>query len=154
MQNILYQISAMAIAVDFADDTDFYRIFCIISDSFGDDQPYIDIMFPDHHGHSGRIEGSERLLQMKRNDATTRFLKATDTNTGEIIGQAKWIVFTNGKPEETPLAGDFWATGDENEYAAYVYAAYVEPRWKAARSAEGPLVGIFPLMLFDAVSLS
>ena len=60
----------------------------IISDSFRDDQLYIDIMFPNHHGNSDRIEGAERLLQMKRNAATTKFLKATDTDTVEIIGQA------------------------------------------------------------------
>ena len=56
------------------------------------------------------------------------------------------MLFANGKPGETPLAGDFWATGDDKNYAAHVYAAYVESPWKAARSAIGPLVGTVFLM--------
>ena len=138
----------MAIAVDFTDDADFYRIFSIISDSFGDDQPYIDIMFPNHHEHAGRVQGAQRLLQMKQSDAKNRFIKATDTGTGEIIGQAKWIVFANDQPEETPLTEDFWGTADEKDFAAHVYAAFVEPRRKVARSAKGPVVGavLFILM--------
>ena len=133
-------ISTMAVAVDFCNEDDFYRLFCIISDSFGEDQPYIDLIFPNHHEHAGRLQGAERLLQMKRNDPTNRFLKAIDTATGEIIGQAKWIVFADGKPEETPLTADVWETEDEKERAKYVYAAYLEPRRKAARTANGSLI--------------
>ena len=132
----------MALSVDFCDDTDFYRIFSIVSDAFGDDQPYIDAIFPSHHEHSGRIKGGERLLEMKRTDSTNRFLKATDTSTGEIIGLAKYIIFANGKPEESPLGGDLWKTTDEKEYAAQLYEQYLEPRRKVVRSADGPVIGV------------
>ena len=130
----------MAIIVDFCTEADFYRLFCIISDAFGEDQPYIDLIFPNHHDHAGRLQGAERLLQMKRNDPTNRFLKAIDTATGEIIGLAKWIIFADGKPGETPLSGNFWENEDEKERAKYVYAAFLEPRRKAARAANGSLI--------------
>ena len=130
----------MAIAVDICNDADFYRLFHIISDSFGEDQQYIDLIFPNHHEHAGRLRGAERLLQMKRNDPTNKFLKAIDTITGEVIDQAKWIVFADGKPEEIPLTGDFWKTEDEKERAKFVYAAYLEPRRKAIRAANGSLI--------------
>ena len=130
----------MAIIVDFCHDADFFRVFSIVSDSFGYDQPYIDALFPNHHEHAGRIEGADRFLQMKRTDPTNRCLKATDTASGEIIGFAKWIVFANGKPEETPLEGDFWETRDDKEYAAHVYEQYLKSRRSTARSVDGPLV--------------
>lgn len=62
---------------------------------------------------------------------------------GRIIGQAKWIVFRDGMPEEIPLAGDYWESEDDKEYAKCVYEGLVEPRRMVARSAEGTLVGVF-----------
>lgn len=100
-------------------------------------------MYPKHLTPLGRVQGAERLLRMKRTDATNRFLKATDMTTGEIIGQAKWIVFRDGMPEKIPLAGDYWESEDDKEYAKCIYEGLVEPRRMVARSAEGTLVGVF-----------
>ena len=105
----------------------------------------MDTMYPNHHTDHGRSEGAERLLHMKCTDATNRFLKAIDTGTGEIIGQAKWNVFENGMPEQTKLAGSYWESQDEKEYAEFLYEVCLEPIRRVARSAEGPLVGLFVL---------
>lgn len=138
----------MAIEVSFCTEPDFLRIFAIISDAFAGDQPYMDTMYPNHHTAHGRSEGAERLLHMKRTDATNRFLKATDTATGEIIGQAKWNVVENGMPEQTKLAGSYWESQDEDEkeYAEFLYEVCLEPIRRMAKSVEGPLVGL--LFLF------
>ena len=143
----------MVISVEFCDEADFYRIFSIVSDAFGDDQPYIDAIFPDHHEPSGRVRGSARFLEMKRIDPSNRFLKAIDTTTGEIMGHAKYIIFENGKPEERPLGGDFWKTADEKQYAAHLYEHYLEPRRKVVRSANGPVIGLFHGCVKIGVSL-
>ena len=131
----------MAIEVSFCSEPDF-RIFAIISDAFASDQPYMDTMYPNHHTAHGRSEGAERLLHMKHTDATNRFLKATDTGTGEIIGYAKWNVFENGMPEQTKLAGSYWESQDEKEYAEFLFEVCLEPIRRVARSAEGALIGL------------
>ena len=133
----------MAIIASLCDDDDFYRLFSITSDAFGYDQPYIDAIYPNHHDQAGRQSGAERLAQMAHTDPANRFTKATDTATGLIIGHAKWIIFADGKPEETPLTGDFWETQEDKEYAAHLYKEFVKPRRETARAVGGPLVCSF-----------
>ena len=135
--------SAMAISIADCEDADMPRIFAIISDSFGSDQPYVDTLFPYHKTPVGRAKGAERLLQAKHCDPHARFLKATDMATGEIIGQAKWLIYpdpTAKKPEELPLSGDYWDSEDEKEYANQLFTGFVAPRRKAIRDATRPLV--------------
>ena len=130
----------MAIRVESCNEADIYRIFCIISDAFGDDQSYHNLIYPNHHEKTGRVQGAERLLQMKQSDSTNRSIKAIDTDTGEIIGQAKWIVFADDEPTQPILTGDSWDSEDEKQRAAYMYAAFQEPRRRAAEAADRPLV--------------
>lgn len=143
----------MAIAVSFSTESDFHRIFTIMSDAFADDHPGMEVLYPKHKTPLGRVQGAERLLHMKRTDAANRFLKATDTVTGEIIGHAKWIVFEDGMPEETPLAGDYWGSEDDKEYAKCVYEGLMDPVRRVIQSAEGPVVGLF-IWFFFLTSLS
>ena len=135
----------MGLALDYCDDGDMQRIFEIMSEAFIG-EPYIDALFPDHTTLAGRIAGGKRLLESKRTERNATFLKVTDTASGTIIGQAKWLIFEQApgaeKPEEAPLSGDYWATEDDKEYAAFLYAQYLIRRRQAISSAKGPLIGM------------
>lgn len=138
----------MGLKLDFCDDADMFRVFSIISDAFGDEQPYMDVLFPNHKTAEGRAQGRDRLLQIKHHDPHARFLKVTDTDTGEIIGHARWLVYEDKPTKWDELSGDYWQDEDEKALAAHLYTGYLKPRRAAIQAAKGPLVCVsFPLSL-------
>ncbi|KAL8952507.1 MAG: hypothetical protein Q9222_001575 [Ikaeria aurantiellina] len=118
------------------------RTFEILSLAFGHEHPYIDAVFPSHNTASGRKIGGERLLAIKNSDPNTTFLKVTDTNTGEMIAQAKWNIYDGEVPKKAELGGDFWAGQDEKEYAQYLFREYLGPRRSAIEACGGHLVSL------------
>ena len=129
----------MALSLDFSEDGDMHRIFGIFSDAFGDNEPYVDTLFPNHKTPAGREQGAERFLQMKHKDPHARFLKITDTATGEIIGQAKWLEYEK-VPEIPKLSGDYWETEEEKQYAVHLHAGFMVTRMDAIKAANGQIL--------------
>ena len=129
----------MALSLGFSEDGDMYRIFSIFSDAFGDNEPYVDALFPNHKTPAGREQGAERFLQMKHKDPHARFLNVTDTATGDIIGQAKWLVYEK-VPETPELRGDYWETEEQKQYAAHLHAGLLAPRMNAIKAANGRIL--------------
>lgn len=130
----------MSLKLEICRDDDMPRIFEILSLAFGHEQPYIDAVFPHHATAPGRKVGADRLLAIKHSDPTTTFVKVTDTDTGEIMAQAKWNIYNGEVPEEVELDGDFWAGQDEKEYAQYLSREFLGPRTAAIKASGGHLV--------------
>ncbi|PQE16965.1 hypothetical protein CJF30_00003647 [Rutstroemia sp. NJR-2017a BBW] len=79
---------------------EFYRMTEIRSLAFGREHAYIDMLFPRHWTHEGRLLTRDRLLDIKNNIASSRYVVVKDTETNEIIAQAKWHYYP------TESAGD------------------------------------------------
>jgi hypothetical protein len=128
----------MSVVVGLCDDADMDRIFHIVSDTFKHDEPYIDAVYPKHDTPAGHIQGKNRMLEQKHSDPTVRCLKATDTRTGKIIGQANWLCLED-KHVKDELEGNFWDDNDEKEFAQQLYAQFAVCRREAVRAASGPV---------------
>ena len=115
------------------------RAFGIIAAAFGHN-PYMDGLYPAHNTPQGRSAGGERMLAFKKNDPDTYFLKATDTESEEIVGIAKWNIYNGTIPEEVGLDGEYWETEEDKEYANCLWAAYLVPRRNAIKGTKGHLV--------------
>jgi hypothetical protein len=130
----------MPIVVELCTEPDIDRVFHIISDSFGHTQPFIDTLFPRHDTPEGYVLGRDRLLEQMRTDSGVRFTKALDSETGQIIGQANWLILeekrTDVQPEDDP-----WGDAEDKEHAQQLFAQYMVPRSKAFHSANGKIVG-------------
>lgn len=130
----------MVLKLEVCSDADMSRTFEIMSQAFGHEHPYIEAAYPAHHTPEGRKLGSARMLNVKKTDSTTTFLKVTDTDTGTMIAQAKWNVYKNHIPAEADLDGDFWEENEEKEYAQLLAREYLIPRRKAIRDLGGNLL--------------
>ena len=128
----------MPIVVELCDDADIDRVFCIVSDTFKHDEPYIDAVYPKHETPGGRIQGSRRMLDQKRNDSTASYIKAVDTQTGKVIGQANWLYIESGSVKDQ-LDGDFWDDEDAKEFAQNMYAQFAACRRNAVEAANAPV---------------
>lgn len=83
----------MPLAVEPCADDDIERVFHIIYDAFQHTQPFVDALFPKYDTPDGRALGRDRLLRQKKIDLSIRFIKAVDSETGQIVGNANWLVF-------------------------------------------------------------
>lgn len=128
----------MSVRVELCDDADIDRVFQIVSDTFKHDEPYIDAVYPKHDTPAGHSEGAKRMLDQKHADPAVRCIKAVDTSTGKIIGQANWLCLQNKKVSDQ-LEGDFWDDKDAEEFAKSLYAQFAVCRKKAVQSANGPV---------------
>lgn len=136
----------MPFAVEPCSDADIERVFEIISDTFRHTQPVVDALFPKHDTPDGRITGRDRLLEQKHNDPSVRFIKVTDSDTGQMVGQANWLVWQNTASPES-LNGDFWESEDEKEFARQLWDQYIVPRSRAIEAADGKILS----RCFDAM---
>ena len=60
----------------------------------------------------------ERQLVWHRTDPTSHWLKASDTESGEIIGGACWHIFTsNPYADKTDHSCTWWPDGDQRDFA-------------------------------------
>ncbi|WPG98306.1 Hypothetical protein R9X50_00109400 [Acrodontium crateriforme] len=134
----------MSIKVLEAEQADFPRIFEICSLAFAHNEPFFDILYPEHWLESGRRNGIERMRQASREDKHTHFLKAVDESTGEIVGMAKWNVYDNEMPDldkKKPL-GDYWATAEDKAFAADIIQNFLVTRHGAIKASKGNLLSL------------
>lgn len=129
----------MPLKIEKCNDGDMTRAFAIISAAFGHN-PYMDVLYPGHDTPQGHEAGGERMLAFKKSDPNTHFIKAIDTENGDIVGVAKWNIYNGTIPEEVGLDGDYWATEEDKEYANCLWTSYLGPRRKAIKDSKGHLV--------------
>ncbi|EJT71438.1 hypothetical protein GGTG_10696 [Gaeumannomyces tritici R3-111a-1] len=127
---------------------DLERCFEVVSLAFGHDHPYIDALFPAHDTPQGRADGARWLGSALRDPSGTgraaRFCKAVDTDTGLIVGFAKWDIYDGFAPDVGPgsLKGDQWRDKEAKEWADYIWWEFTRRRWAALKESGGHLVSL------------
>lgn len=140
----------MVLKVELCNDDDMHRVFEIFCQAFGRRHAMIEAIYPNHDTPAGRIMGSKRMLDIKKKDPHTKFLKVVDTDTGAMIAKAKWNIWKGVIPPEDDLDGDYWETEEEKEWAQHLNRDFLISRRKAIRDSGGHLVckSIEPLTVF------
>lgn len=122
-------------------DADMPRAFEIFSLAFGHEHAYGDAVWPRHDTPAGRAAGAERLLLAKQHQPHARFCKVVDTETGEMIGFAKWDVYDGFVPEVvTEMPAQYYRDEGEKKYADYMWYEFTRRRWEAVRESGGRIV--------------
>jgi hypothetical protein len=127
-------------------EEDIPRVFEIVSDAFGHDHEYVDAVFYQHDTPEGRKRGAEQMLHTFRHDPYGHFIKVVDTDTGKIVGAAKWNLYKAGEvPPQPALAGplyeSYWPSEEEEEFAKAIFHSFFAPRQKVLEENNGRLVG-------------
>ena len=120
----------MVLIVEKAQEADIQRLLDIMYAAFRD--PWDCIMFPEIPVPEARGASVERWRNEISKDPTIRFLKAVDTDVGQIIALARWNVYEVERPEsawKTTGARD-WDTGTNVEAANEFFNSVVEKRQK------------------------
>ena len=130
----------MSFELGMCTDADMDRAFTVISDAFGRRFPYFEYCFPAHDTPAGRKAGAERMRTFKNSDPNTHFVKAVSTETGDIVGVAKWNIYDGVVPDEIPLEGNFWENEREKELANEMWAGYLKNRREAVKDTGGRIV--------------
>ncbi|KAL8861796.1 MAG: hypothetical protein Q9178_001665 [Gyalolechia marmorata] len=86
-----------------------------MSSAFGNRHPYFNTVHLAHSSPPGQKAGCDRLLTIEHSDSNTTFLKIIDTDTDEMIAQAKWNIYNSVVPNEADLDCDFWASEEDKE---------------------------------------
>lgn len=129
----------MSQIVEVAQDCDFERIAEIRSLAFGDAQPYIDLIFPNHKTPDGRERIRDRLLKICHEDKTARFLVAKDPSTRQIISQAEWHVYDKDSTGDVMELDFVEGTEEEKAYATYIIGTFQAKRRAAIAKTQHPL---------------
>ena len=133
-------------------DPDFDIFFNFMSTTLFYTQPIMEAFFPQHDTPAGHIFGRTALLTSQKTDPNVRFVKATDTTSGETVGIAKWLilhedphfeVFDVGGEGESELRDE-----EEREFVRELLGQYYAPRARVVRECGGKLVGGFYFPLF------
>ena len=130
----------MPISIETCNDDDMERVYQIIHDAHQEVKPCIEGIYPQYLTRDTRAQGRDQLLQLKRTDSSARFIKAVDTKTGRILGQAIWLVLFEG-PGEKSIEGEFWGDPDDREYTQLLIEQYRILRVKAFEAGNGRLLG-------------
>lgn len=123
-------------------EEDIPRFFDIISDAFAHDHEYCDAVFHKHDTPEGRKSGTQLMTHIYHNDPVGHFVKAVETETGKIVGAAKWNIYKAGEvPPQAELGGPFWPNEEEEEFAKAIFHSFFAPRQKVLEELNGRLVG-------------
>ncbi|KAI9649258.1 hypothetical protein NHQ30_001828 [Ciborinia camelliae] len=132
----------MVLKVELCNDDDMPRVFEIFCEAFDIKHPMIEAMYPNHDTPAGRVIGAKRMLEIKKKDSHTTFLKVVDTDTGVMIAKAKWNIWKGVIPPEVDLDGDYWENEEEKEWAQHMNREFLISRRQALRDSEGHLVSL------------
>ncbi|TKA80651.1 hypothetical protein B0A55_01876 [Friedmanniomyces simplex] len=134
----------MPVQVLEAVDADMERIFEICSLAFAREEHFWDVFWPKHWEEAGRKQGAERMRETRRTDPTTKYMKAVDSETGTIMGMAKWNIFDKKNSDSvTPKAiANYWDQGDDLAYSTAISELFIKERNDAIREHGGNLVSL------------
>lgn len=142
----------MGVKVLEAEDADMDRIVEIASLAFARNEPMWDTMWPNHWLDSGRRVGAERMRATRKSDPHTKYMKAVDEASGEIVGMAKWNIYDNSLPDLDAIkpVGDYWDNDEEKMYATALTQVFLEERNAAIKQSNGNLVSLDVLTIDPA----
>ncbi|KAL8891579.1 MAG: hypothetical protein Q9192_005725, partial [Flavoplaca navasiana] len=109
-------------------------IISIISTTFAHNAPIVDALYPHHDLPHGRASAIASLTKEFESKPNARFLMAVDEETGEVVGQANWLIVTAGEGRkgkgkgEEGLGEGVWDNGEEREWAEWLYRGLVRQR--------------------------
>ncbi|KAL9038887.1 MAG: hypothetical protein Q9180_002862 [Flavoplaca navasiana] len=104
-------------------------IISIISTTFAHNAPIVDALYPHHDLPHGRASAIASLTKEFESKPNARFLMAVDEETGEVVGQANWLIVTSGEgKQEEGLGEGVWDDGEEREWAEWLYGGLVRQR--------------------------
>ncbi|KAJ8060887.1 hypothetical protein OCU04_009968 [Sclerotinia nivalis] len=118
----------------------FYRMSEIRSLAFQRDHAYIDMPFPRHWTSEGRELLRDRLLSIRSEVASSRYVVVKDTDTDEIISQAEWHYYS---PESVGDVMDLeFVEGSEEEknYARNMIGSFQAGRREAIKEKNDHLM--------------
>lgn len=121
----------MVLTVEKAQEADIQRLLDIMYAAFSKD-PWDRIMYPNMPGPEARGASIERWRDEISKNPNVRFMKAVDTDVGEIIAFARWNVYEVERPESEwkNTEARNWDTGTNIEAANEFYNAIRERRQK------------------------
>lgn len=120
-------------------NADFYRMAEIRSRAFGSEHIFIDMLFPGHSTHEGRMLIQDRLLNIQKM-SSARFVVVRDTETGEIISQAEWHFYPPESKGDIMDLGFVEGTEDEKRFARHILGTFQAKRIAAIANTPGPLM--------------
>lgn len=121
----------MVLIVEKAQEADIQRLLDIMYAAISKD-PWDRIMYPQIPGPEARGTSVERWRDEISANPTMHFMKAVDTDRGEIIAFARWNVYEVERPESEWTITDprNWDVGTNVEAANEFYNAVCEKRQK------------------------
>ena len=144
--------SAMTLIIEVPKtEEEFYRIAEIRSLAFGS-HPFIEMLFPRHATHEGRVLLRDRLLEIQKMPSA-RFLIVRDTETSEIISQAEWHFYPPESKGDVMDLGFVEGSEDDKEFARHILGNFQAKRRAAIADTSVPLICMF-LLTLDLYSLS
>ncbi|ETN37745.1 uncharacterized protein HMPREF1541_07368 [Cyphellophora europaea CBS 101466] len=98
----------MPVKVEYASDEDAPRSFEIEHLAYTESEdPVEPLLFPGPMPPDASEKRAAIILKHKREDASIVWLKAVDTETGQMIGFAQWHIYEPGKPIPEPPPREF-----------------------------------------------
>ena len=135
----------MPISIGLCSDSDIDRVFTIVSDAFGRTEPYINFVFPNHDSPRGHEQARSRLRDLRNSDPTARLLKAVDNSSGDIIGQANWLICEKTLGNARLRNDLYWDDDEDRIFAQELYDQFKVHRTAFVEACKGPVLGIQPL---------
>jgi hypothetical protein len=118
---------------------------------------FVNAVYP-HRVTNRGIEGLDmvvgRLAYLWDVDPSIRWLKVTDTTTGNIVSASQWNVYDKEKPAEVMLDGPpgSWDSEADKKYAIEMFKSFITPRWRRYREADIPIICEFGISIILATT--
>jgi hypothetical protein len=124
------------------DNSDFYKFAPLMFEAIHPNG-FVDACWPNNLDEKAQQLHASGFIAHKGFDPTVQWTKVTDTETGEIIGVAQWLVLKDQKPPEFDFDGPpgTWKDDTEKLYAQDIYRSFVRHRRDVIRNEELPIVG-------------
>ena len=117
-------------------------MMAIIFDGMKGQNHFINAIRPHNMTSQGRERARQDYLRMKHLDPSSRWIKASERITDELVGMAQWNIYGDAKPPEKDLDGPpgKWDTEDDKEWAVELFRSNMVHRRKVLRETSGPVV--------------
>jgi hypothetical protein len=124
------------------DDTDFPKFAPLMFEAIRPNG-FVDACWPNNLDPEMQKLHANGFIFHKNMDPTVAWTKVTDTETGEIIGVAQWLILKDQKPPEFDFDGPpgTWENDTEKKYAQDIFRSFARHRRDVIRNEDLPIVG-------------